>query len=241
MLVDYNQLFMKDNTPESIEIAKRLKLLRESAGLSHEKLSEKLLEKYGATIKKDSLINYECTSSKARNACANLGMSAKNLLLLANFYNVSTDYILGREGAKSNVPDVRTSVNYTGLSEESIHFLHDPGMVLGCGRTIPCLNDTVHELVNSILSIIVDEQLHSEFRLMKYVLSRFEATPCHKPHLDPRVEKDLETYLQQSGLFILPAKDGAKYYAKQIGEIITNGLVDAYVRPGMSQCGYDVE
>lgn len=97
---------------QSINIANRLKILREEKGISHERLSR------ATGISKDTLIKYEKTYLGA-----NKGMSVSFAVVLANYYGTSTDYILCRTDIRS--PDVTMSdiCNKTGLSETAINNL----------------------------------------------------------------------------------------------------------------------
>lgn len=108
----------------SFVIAKRLKELREAAGLSHNKLSQAIEKQYGVTVSPDSLKNYEVAVANRTHAYANRGMSVKYLLCFADFYGVSADYLLGRTDVKSPNVDIRTICNYTGLSDEAVRVLH---------------------------------------------------------------------------------------------------------------------
>lgn len=103
-------------------IACRLKELRESWAeereqekkLSHAALSEKLRQKYNILIHPDTLKFYEAgiNTSKGYN---NLGMKLETLFLLADFYGVSVDYIMGRDPyplsdkARRNISNICTS------------------------------------------------------------------------------------------------------------------------------------
>lgn len=94
----YNDISISDS------IAERLKDLRENwedengkiKKLSHRELADRINTKFGASLHPDTLKFYEAKSghSKAGN---NMGMKLETLLFLADFYQVSTDYILGRD------------------------------------------------------------------------------------------------------------------------------------------------
>lgn len=103
---------------KSFEMAERLKRLRESKGLSHEKLSKALLDQYGIKISSDSLINYEVANPCHSKACKNQGMRVEYLRCLADFYGVSADYLLGISSTKSPNPTIHSIVNGTGISED---------------------------------------------------------------------------------------------------------------------------
>ncbi len=145
---------MSANTPESIEMAKRLKKLRKERKLSHIKLSEALREKYNISISKDSLIAYEVTSATHDKACANQGMRAEYLRCLADFYDVSTDYLLGITNTKSNDTSVQKMVSLTGLSEQSIEYLAEMNNIRNRNAITPFIEETIEgELYNERLHL----------------------------------------------------------------------------------------
>lgn len=85
----------------SFLMGKRLKEQRQKRKLSHIALSEAIKEKYGVSISKDSLINYEIDSEYRGKPFSNNGMKTEYLRCLADYYGISADYLLGL----SNVPD----------------------------------------------------------------------------------------------------------------------------------------
>lgn len=99
--------------------AQRLKSLRESRGLTLAGLSKALTEKYGIQISKESLTNYEVVDSFHSKARKNEGMSVKYLRCLADFYGVTTDYLLGRTKAKTWDEKILKIQTMTGLNEYS--------------------------------------------------------------------------------------------------------------------------
>lgn len=106
-------------------MAERLKQLREGRGLSHDKLSKALADQYGVKISPDSLINYEVADANHTKAYKNQGMRVEYLRCLANFYQVSADYLIGITDVKSQDPSIATIVKSTGLSERSIYRLRN--------------------------------------------------------------------------------------------------------------------
>lgn len=110
---------------KSSVIAQRLKELRQRAGLSHDKLSVAIEEKYNVKISRDSLINYEAEDVNRTKAWANAGMRIEYLLCLSDFYGVSADYILGVSNVLTPNMEQKGVMEYTGLSEDSVKTLHD--------------------------------------------------------------------------------------------------------------------
>lgn len=88
--------------------SKRLVNLREKRGITQQELADKL------EITRQSLSLYEKTERTI-----NIELLAK----IADFFNVSTDYLMGRTEVASMNVDIQTACRITGLSENSIKML----------------------------------------------------------------------------------------------------------------------
>ncbi len=99
--------------------AERLKDLRKQKGISHDKLSMAIKEQYGVNISKGTLINYENSEDFGVKAGSAKGMSAERLAVLADFFGVTTDYLLGLSDIKSTKPDIQVSASTLGISSEA--------------------------------------------------------------------------------------------------------------------------
>lgn len=102
-------------------IAERLRLLRNSRGLSTAKLAVALEERYPGTITEQTIKNYEARSSSSKHG-KNLGMSVDKLIVFSEFYNVSTDFILGLDDDYSRKP---VATKELGLSPATVKILSD--------------------------------------------------------------------------------------------------------------------
>lgn len=116
-------IFSPEDRALSALIGKRLKKLRCEKGLSHEKLSRALYDKYGLKVSSVSLMYFETDEVGNSRFGSNLRMSSEYVRRLADFYGVTADYILGISPIKTNDPQKAAAVNYTGLSEEAIEAL----------------------------------------------------------------------------------------------------------------------
>lgn len=109
-----------------VTMAQRIKELRENRGLSHSVLANELKAECGLNISDKQLMNYESAAkgefhSKAQTV---VGMSAKTLAALSEYFGVSADYILGKTEHKTPDCTIKAILDYTGLSEKALEELH---------------------------------------------------------------------------------------------------------------------
>ena len=177
-------------------VAKRLKELRTERGLSHQALIEALSDKYGEdgfSISKDSLINYEKTSGKIH--CVR--MSAETLWYLADFYGVSTDWLLGKSDFKSSKME-RLSAGGLCLSEKTV------GAMFGERSVSPALN------------LLFETETFREFLS---TLRRYHHA-CEADHIADRIIEDL--MIEQNTV-----NPDNKEISKKLLERSNNGALDS--------------
>lgn len=105
--------------------SKRLRELRQERQISHQALADAI------GVSKQVVINYEqafinngiSTNSPSDKTFAVAGMKIETLFKLAEYYNVSTDYLLGRTDVKTPDTSISGCTQLTGLSETSIRKL----------------------------------------------------------------------------------------------------------------------
>lgn len=115
--------------------------------MSHVRLSAALYEKYGVKISRDSLMCYEISDPYHSKAEKNQGMRVEYLRCLADFYGVSSDYLLGSTQVRSTNPDMKQTVEFTGLSEKAITAIKSLQYGEGGNR-----QDKFSELLNWLLA-----------------------------------------------------------------------------------------
>ncbi len=113
------------DTMRKKEIAKRIKELRTGRKLSHQKLADELGRKYHINISPDSLKQYEIDDEYHTKWDKVQGMNIKYLYCIADYFNVSTDYLLANTDVKTPNETIQAIQKYTGLSEEVIEKLSD--------------------------------------------------------------------------------------------------------------------
>lgn len=115
--IDKTDKYTDNDYAQKDRFAKRLRALREHLGLSHEKLNEALSKK-GIEISIKSLKNYEVADRFHTSYKSGLGISLYNLKSLADFFNVSIDYLLDNVTGKN--PEYEVINKVTGLSNDAI-------------------------------------------------------------------------------------------------------------------------
>ena len=155
-----------DNT-QKIITAKRLKELRNSKNLSHEKLSEELKQN-GIEISIQALKDYEVVNEFHSKFNSTKGMSIEKLFGLAKFYNVSTDYLLGLTDIKSADTTVQGICEYTGLTDGAVDgILACRNLSLNGLNTINFLLNECSEFLNA--SMFSDEDWSISFPTILYI------------------------------------------------------------------------
>lgn len=117
---------------DKVKVSTRLRELRKGfdggKGISFEKLKYALHDRYGVNISTQSLKDYERAaingstenSTKGNAVC---GMRIEYIDMLADFYGVSVDYILGRSNKKTPDMRIRSAATVTGLSVAAVEKL----------------------------------------------------------------------------------------------------------------------
>ncbi|WP_303820126.1 helix-turn-helix domain-containing protein [Ruminococcus flavefaciens] len=107
------------NDDTSTVISQRIKEERKKRGLSQEKLHEQL-QALGIKISLPALKSYETVEKHHSKFNSVDGMNIKFLYNLAEFFGVSTDYLLGLTETRTPDVDVQKACITTGLSEKAV-------------------------------------------------------------------------------------------------------------------------
>lgn len=170
---------------DSSLFGKRLKELRECKGLSHQKLSEALHEKYGIKISTNSLLNYEVTEKNHTKYEKNAGMRTEYLYYFSDFYGVSSDYLLGftNEPCKKqtavdelNLPSSVVSYLRKMNNEDEVSSLFRNTIIaiLSNSRFWEDIIPSIYRYINVSISELLLEEISYECQSRKYNVDSFE-------------------------------------------------------------------
>lgn len=107
--------------------------------------------------------------------------SLDNLSKIADYYNVTTDYLLGRTEAPSSDPDIRTACDYTGLSPRAVDILH----------TLSNSPSYTRDLRISFIDHILESDIFWS-RIVEHLQSAYQLRKGYESELDPEQAEKLE-------------------------------------------------
>jgi len=162
-----------------IVFGKRLADLRQKLDITQSDLSKQL------NIQRVSIAKYE-TGQRAP--------ALEHLLVLADFFGVPTDYLLGLSDVSSYNTDLQSVCKYTGLSENAIKNIK----AITCeqdysnGNDITSYDEITHEYNLELFEYLLDNDimrklLHSSFI---YALDRIKYEIEENEHPNPLVERE---------------------------------------------------
>lgn len=189
----------------SFEMARRLKALRNARGLSHNDLKNELQSRYGIKISRASLLNYEIDDEfhSRADALSNLKMNAEYLNCFADFYGVSTDFLLCRTIVKTSDANMRTVSEYTGLPVETLNTIlkicsTDSGFVLFCLLLKTLGFRDMLDSLNAYLMLIPEKDKCANIDLLEKLNSYVEKESDGAIHAVPaKLEQDIALFNAQ--------------------------------------------
>lgn len=188
-----------DGKSLSLLTGQRLKELREQVGLSHGKLSKVLKDVYGIDISRDSLMNYEVSDEHHSKAYKNNGMRIEYLRCLADYYNVSCDYLLGLSDIKKANLNVREMCNLLGITEGAIEELIELDLEPPCSVPVKRVLSQLLEYPDGEfedLLMLVDWIRHVRLVVSRKSQSSFDGKSFLREDL--KIERNLEKNIKKS-------------------------------------------
>ena len=202
--------YTKEN---KIKTAENLQDLRKSKGLSYMQLSKELKVKLEVSISHTSLKEYEQTDDIAHKSVFDKNMNIANLVALADFYDVSFDFLLGRSRYRT-----RENVNigeYLGLSDKSIQKIQSIQNTQQY-KFKDYFNDILEQISLQSLLMYVDsytkikdlkaspeqQKLHNEYnrKLLEYAMDHRSESAANSDELNRMQEQINQEHFIQRGI-----------------------------------------
>lgn len=207
---------MNDN--HSTIMAQRLKALREEKKLSHVALKEALSSKYGIEISRDSLMNYEVVNPKSDKYKKNDGMRVEYLRCLADFYDVTTDYLLGLDTHRKRNP---AAIYELGITEESekiiIQQKAEPYAVV------------YENFMNDMIAAGILPDVMGNYLELITSLYRPESITAAITERDLDKLDEAMRFFSEHGFHILSPNDTILFFAEKLAGSIKTALLNKYI------------
>ena len=223
---------------ESIKISIRLKELRSKNQLTFEQLKKILFEKYKIKISVDSLKNYEITQEHIR-ANSNLGMRIEYLNCLADYYGVTTDYLLGRTDDPSPHPSAVEELGLSPLIVDNLKSLNqkkpEPQITKEALELILSPNN-INELVRDISQYLILVQSYCDIYeqnmhiAQQYTHDGFAHCELgHTPAIIAYLPPDMQTLYRQNLARLEHTEEDIEYRLFRFNGT-TSRIMDSYFR-----------
>jgi len=200
---------------QQLKTKERLKELRNENGITSTKMPSELREYMTSAC----LIDYEETNpDKEMRFSKTKGMSVERLVALADYYNVSVDYILGRTDTRSKDYEVRELAEYVGASTKVIEG------IIKMYRKVPAADIIFDRMLNTRYSTLF---LQSVLAHITTTVSYQQRIGVNAGDLDELYEKlrkqGLEYLLQSEEQLNDYSENISIQYFKKLLEFITEG------------------
>lgn len=161
--------------------------------------------------------------------------SIENLIKIADYFNVSTDYLLGRTDIKTRDTDLKTVCEYMGISEQTVWFLH-------CQNEIDDISDNLkfvkltesiinHHFYTDFLSCL-DTYFDIKFKaekdtniendsIHKYIFSQNEL-------FSEKMLKEISRITQYENNMVIPYKYAESFLKKRVEDCFSDMLEHLY-------------
>lgn len=127
--------------------------------------------------------------------------NVEDLAILADHYNTTVDYLIGRTETKTVEEDIQMVCNYTGLSEDAIKRLHN------CNEdTIKVLSYLIapkskYRYLNDLESVSADLKIYQSTYLQ--IIDKLSSI---EPQIDTMTEREIEDLLDTIDFLMMHAK-----------------------------------
>lgn len=157
----------------------------------------------------------------------------KTLKKIAEYFKVSTDFLLGRTKVPTASPTLQSAIKYTGLSERSLINI----------RHLTTADDVSDDLkmpdAKSSLDYLLNTNNQAKLLAMLMEISKARHSMARydpQKDLQQRLEADkLNAYDEDDGVYHLSPKDAADYHAQQAARYLFELCISALNTPARKE------
>lgn len=140
--------------------------------------------------------------------------------------NVSANWLLGLSDTKSLDTNVAAVMQYTGLTEDNVNFLHNPAE-FGHDEPLNLYRKSLFTFVNDLLELCRDSDFHTPFFQIQQLISSFKDDKPARPG-DPIWEMMAEGAMRKMGYAMLSVNESISFYASQTARALEQAIEDKY-------------
>lgn len=149
------------------------------------------------------------------------------LVKICESCNVSANWLLGLSDTKSLDTNVEAIMQYTGLTESNVNFLHNPPTLNKEGAgDLPA--KSVLMLVNDIIESCQENEIQAPFFQLQWMLSVLDDEPARRGFKPNYIFAQGGAH--RWGYTVLPIDDSIAFYSSQIAKVIENKIANKYHR-----------
>lgn len=194
---------VKKDVHEAIRCIRTVDFTKEAKDVFAERL-KKLMKEHGVT---QLMLSRELNITRQAISLYTKGQSSPDINILkkiANYFDVSTDYMLGISDTQSTSPDVKTVQEYTGLSESAVKRLG----LLSYTQTRTVLSYLIEEgkieticfCLQNLINLENDNtqnKIMTKRKILRHVKKEYKKNIAYDPYLDPLYLEFLDAEKQE--------------------------------------------
>lgn len=147
-----------------------------------------------------------------------------NIIALAKHYGVSTDYLLGISDTRSINTEVKAVMQYTGLTEDNVNYLHNE-LADKAEHPASQWGPTLFVLIDTLIKLSNAHEVNESFFKLKQIHEDFQRNTARNSGTDQEVANWI---IHKRGFTAVSPNDAISFFAHRISQTIERLIVEEY-------------